>query len=288
MKLDRNELIPYMREVQKGNDDICFNILGIENDRVEFQVCVEERKKGSKNFVKTTKSKKELEKQGLELVAKFIGKEACWYGVVETLNTENFWNLEYFIIEGKDVYYVYANPDTDLIKYSDRYNKEGEVIKRFMHKNPAHIFSYIKNALSTDPTVKFSVEHYNDCYTAYIRKGSSYDEEQFKEKLHKVLTEYMDAKIELLQLQIDQLKAKNIEHWMEKIKMAQEQPQSEFPKIGDEYWYVHTSLVPCANKYEAHLLDEQRLRTGNLCKTYEECKEVCDKIKSIFRDFLIK
>lgn len=59
----------------------------------------------------------------------------------------------------------------------------------------------------------------------------------------------------------------------------QAKEEKEFPKNGDDYWYVNDSATVAEMKWDGCDYEEERLSIGNVFRTEEQAKFVAEKIK---------
>lgn len=83
-----------------------------------------------------------------------------------------------------------------------------------------------------------------------------------------------------MNLQEEILKIKNemIDEFDKRVEALKEEEQ-EFPKRGDEYWFVDSDTEVIASKWFCDVWDQGRLSNGNVFKTKEEAEFAVEKLK---------
>lgn len=89
--------------------------------------------------------------------------------------------------------------------------------------------------------------------------------------MNKEIEKYINEKVEEFRKQLIE----------EMEKTTKEQEEDEFPKLGEDYWFLHTDGELDYEAWDNMSCDRLRLAIGNVFKTEEEAEFALDKLKVI-------
>lgn len=254
INIDRNEILAYMKTIQAQNPQCCFNILGIDHNKIALEI--HQKDLLPKVFEVKDIKEGELRKKGYEIVAQFHKTDLD--KVINFMRGDNFWNMYYIITHSKNTHYIWANPNTSLLNYADRYTNKGMVITEFSHTQPYYICQYIKSNLRDR---YFNIEKVGKIYNLKIRaKEENIDEE---------IAKYTNL-IEEYKFKIEELKQRK-------------ELENKFPRMDEEYYFIDDSIYPSLKTNKRDEKDIRRIEVNNVFETYQECYEVCQKIRKLIK-----